>query len=535
MQAKTRTGWTVLAAVAACLCFSSARAQDQALVIRGARVVDGTGNPAFFADVAVRDGRIVAVGQVPGPAGEEIDGRGLVVAPGFIDVHTHSENVASRPEAENFIRMGVTSIVTGNCGGSALDVGAFFRRIEAEGVALNVATLFGHNTARREAMGGSFDREPTPVELARMRELTEAAMRDGAVGVSTGLIYLPGTFSKTDEILELAKVAAQHDGLYASHMRSESTGIFDALDELTRIARDGRIRAHVSHLKLAGNSVWGRSPEVLARIERARDDGLDITQDQYVYTASSTGLSTLVPSSAREGGSEAFRKRLSDPAEKARIVAQMKESLRRSGRDSYAYAVIANFRPDRSLNGKSVAEAARLKRGADALDDQIELILDLEGQGGAGAIFHGMSEDDLQHFMRHPNTMFASDGGIQVRDDSVPHPRSYGNNARVLARYVRDLRLLRLEDAVRRMTSLPAHAFRLKDRGVIREGARADLVLFDPAEVQDVATFGDPHHFARGFRHVLVNGVPVIRDGQATGKRPGQALRHTPRATIPGR
>jgi N-acyl-D-amino-acid deacylase len=297
------------------------------------------------------------------------------------------------------------------------------------------------------------------------------------------------------------------------------------MEELFRIAREARIRSEVSHIKLSGNSAWGRTDAVLAAIEKARAEGLDITQDQYVYTASSTGIDTLIPSRAREGGPEQFRKRLDDPAEKAQIVTQMKESLQRAGRTSYAYAVIANYPTDRSLNGKSIVEAARLKRGSEALDDQIELILEIGRSGGASGVFHGINEEDLRRFLQHPNTMIASDSGVREMDESVPHPRGYGNNARVLARYVRELPLLRLEDAIRRMTSLPATTFRLPDRGLLRERCWADLVVFDPATVLDTATFDDPHHFPTGIAHVFVNGVAVVRDGQHTDARAGQVLR----------
>lgn len=495
------------------------------LVVRSGRIVDGNGNPAYFGDIGIRDGRIAGIGKIDAEARQVIDARGMVVAPGFIDVHIHAENVASVPRAENLVRMGVTSIVTGNCGGSALNVGQFFRRIEDTGVSLNVATLIGHNTVRSEAMGGSFDRPPTPAELERMKALVEQGMQDGAVGLSTGLIYLPGTFAKTDEIVELAKISARYGGAYSSHMRNEGTEIDSALEELFRIAREAKIRAEVSHIKLSGRTAWGRAEAVLALIERARAEGLDITQDQYAYTASSTGISQLIPSGAREGGNGEFQRRIADPEQKARIVAQMKEMLRRSGRENYEYAVIASYSADRSLNGKNIVEAARIKRGSDSLDDQIELILEIQKSGGASGVFHGMNEEDLQKFLRHPNTMIASDGGPRENDSSVPHPRSYGNNARVLARYVRELKVLRLEDAIRRMTSLPATTFRLQDRGSIRVGAWADLVIFDPATVQDVATFNDPHHYATGIPHVLVNGVPVIRDGVHTGARPGKALR----------
>lgn len=500
-------------------------AGDYDLVIRGGRLIDGSGNPAIRADIALKDGRIAAVGRIPQSAGEAIDATGMVVAPGFIDVHTHAENITRLPQAENFVRMGVTTLVTGNCGGSALDVAEFFRKVEQARPSVNVATLIGHNTVREKAMGGDFDRAPTEAELGEMKSLVDRAMQDGAVGLSTGLIYLPGTFSKTEEIIELARVAAQYDGIYASHMRSEGTGIFDALHELFRISREAKIRAEISHIKLSGKTMWGKADSVLDAIEKARAEGLEITQDQYAYTASSTTLSTLIPKSAREGGAAEFRKRMDDPQQKAAIVAEMKRDLERSGRSSFDYAVIASYSRDRSLNGKNVVEAARLKRGSDSLDNQIELVLEIHRNGGASAVFHGMNEDDVRVFLRHPNTMIASDSGVREFGESVPHPRGYGNNARVLARYVREQPVLRLEDAIRRMSSLPAQTFRLPRRGLLREGYQADLIVFDPKQVSDHATFGDPHHYSTGIRDVLVNGKPVLRNGEMTREGSGRPIR----------
>lgn len=509
-----------------CLLPAALCAQDYDTVIRHGRVVDGTGNPAFYADVAVSGGRIALVGRVEGIGQTEIDARGLVVAPGFVDVHTHADDVAQQPRAENFVRMGVTTLVAGNCGGSALDIAKFFREIEQSDVAVNVATLVGHNDVRRKAMGGSFDRPPTAEEMAKMKDLVDQAMKDGALGFSTGLIYLPGVFARTEEIVELAKVAALYDGIYTSHMRHEDTRIFKALDEVFQVAREAGLRAEVSHIKLAGPSAWGQADRVLEYIEAARAEGLDITQDQYAYTASSTGISQLIPDSALEGGPEKFRARLADPVEKARIVSWMKQSLRQKGRDDYAYAVIASYRHDRSLNGLNIAEAAKARRGSDSLDDQIEMVLEIQINGGAGGVFHGIHEDDLTRFMRHPNTMVASDSGIRKPGEGVPHPRGYGNNARVLGRYVRELKVLRLEDAIRRMTSLPANTFRLRQRGELREGNWADLTIFDPDKVRDHSSYNDPHHYATGVEHVLVNGIAVVRAGKHTGAKAGQALRH---------
>jgi len=320
-------------------------------------------------------------------------------------------------------------------------------------------------------------------------------------------------------------VASAYDGIYASHLRDEGLEIFEALGELFRIAREANLRAHVSHIKLSGKPSWSGAARVIDTIEKARADGLDITQDQYAYTASSTGISQLIPQTAREGSPEKFRDRINDPEQKARIVREMKETLRRSQRDDYGYAVIADYEKDRSLNGKSIVDAAKLKRASGTLDDQIELILEIQATGGATGVFFGIDEADMRVFMQHPNTLFASDSSVRKFGEGVPHPRGYGNNARLLDRYVRELKLLRLEEAIRRMTSLPAITFRLKDRGVLREGNWADIVVFDLDKVQDPATFAEPHHYATGFHAVLVNGVVVVKNDQHTGARPGMIVR----------
>lgn len=502
-----------------------ASAADFDLLITNARIVDGRGGDAFVGSVAVKDDRIVSVGDVSGTAVLLIDAGGKVVAPGFIDVHTHSEDICQIPAAENFLRMGVTTIVTGNCGKSRTDVAKFFDEIQQAHVGVNVATLIGHNSVREQGMNGRSIRAPKPGELAEMKRLVDQSMKDGAVGLSTGLIYVPGSFAKTDEIVELAKVAAAHDGIYVSHMRHETVKIFDALEEFVTILREARIRGEVSHLKVTGPSAWGQSGKVLDVLNRARAEGLQITHDQYAYTASSTGLRQTIPDSAFEGTRDDYRARIADPVTKAEIISKMAESRARNGHKDYGYAVIAKFVTDPSLNGKSIPEAAKIVRGSDSLADQVELILDIEARGGASAVFHGMNEDDLVRFLRHPLTMVASDGGPRRLGEDMPHPRSYGNNARVLARYVREQKILKLEEAVRRMTSLPAGTFQLKDRGVLRAGAFADLVIFDPETVSDAATFADPHHYSEGFSDVIVNGGVVIQSGQLTEVRSGGPLR----------
>jgi N-acyl-D-amino-acid deacylase len=518
-----KTSLLVAALLAGAL--SGLRAQDYDLVIRGGRVLDGTGSAEIRADVAIRGDRIVSLGEVTGRGRTEINAAGRVVAPGFIDVHTHSEDIATLPVGENFLRMGVTTIVSGNCGGSRTDIAEFFDEIKRTKVGLNVATLVGQGSVRAQIMGGSFMRPATAAEVEQMRALVAQAMDAGAVGLSTGLIYLPGTFTKTEEIIELAKVAAAHGGIYASHMRHENSEIFGALDELVRIAREAHIRAEVSHIKLSGPNAWGRTADVINLLDRARAEGLQITHDQYVYTASSTGISTLVPSGVREGGGNEFAERMKDPKQKAALIADMKDDLKKSNRGDFSYAVIASYKRDPKFNGKNIAQAAKMARGSDSLDDQIELVLDIVAHGGAQGVFHGMKEEDLQKFLVLPLTMIASDAGPRKFGESVPHPRGYGNNARVLGRYVRELHVLTLPEAVRKMTSLPARTFQLKHRGELKPGYLADIVIFDPEKVSDPSTFDDPHHYAVGFTDVVVNGTPVIRGAQLTDARPGRPVR----------
>lgn len=498
---------------------------DFDLVIRGGRVIDGAGNPSFTADIAIRGGKIVEVGVVESKGKEEYDARGKVVTPGFIDAHTHAEDIETIPLADNFLRMGVTTVVMGNCGGSALPLGAYFRKLEANGMSCNVASFVGHNTVRREGMGGVFNRPPTAEELSKMRKLVDGAMQDGALGLSTGLIYLPGTYSQTDEIIELAKVTKPYHGFYVSHMRSEGLAIFEAIDELLTIAKSAGIRGHLSHIKLSGNAMWGRANEILAKLEKVRAEGMDITQDQYAYTASSTTLSQLIPDRYLEKGAEEFKKYLADPAKREEISNAMKQNLANNKRTDYTYAVIASYRKDPSLNGKSIPEAAELKQGGRSVDQQIAMIFEIYINGSGSGVFHGINEDDLRLFMRHPNTAIASDSGVRAFGSGVPHPRGYGNNARVIQKYVQELGLLRLEDAIRKSTSLPAQAMGIVDRGLIREGMAADLLVFDPTQVRENTTYEKPHAYATGFNLVLVNGIKVVENDVHLKTKPGQILR----------
>jgi N-acyl-D-amino-acid deacylase len=495
------------------------------LLITNGRVVDGSGNPWIRTDIGIKDGRIARVGRInPADAAKTIDAQGQIVAPGFIDVHTHVESIYNLPAAENFIRMGVTTLVTGNCGGSVVDVGRFLGRIKEKPLAVNLATLIAHGSVRREAMGLD-DRAPMPDELKKMEALVEQGMKDGAVGLSTGLIYVPGTYAKTDEITDLARVAARYGGIYATHMRSEGEHVAEAIRESIQIGEQAGLPVEISHFKISSKILWGQTPMTLGLVRDARARGLMVTVDQYAYTASSTSLESRLPGWLRAGGLVEAKKRLADQATRERVMTEMKETLKRSGFKDYSYAMVASYQPDHSFNGKSIAEITKQVRGKKDVKNQIEQMLAMYEAGGAGMIYHGMNEDDVQRIMREPFTMIASDSGVRQQDESVPHPRGYGNNVRVLGRYVRELRIISLEDAIRKMTSLPAQTFGIRDRGMIREGFAADLTIFDDKTVADRATFDKPHQYPVGISYVIVNGEVVFVMDQMTSARPGMALR----------
>jgi N-acyl-D-amino-acid deacylase len=494
------------------------------LLIRNARVIDGSGKPAFKADIAIKDGKIARLGRInASEARQTVDAKGQIVAPGFIDVHTHVESIYSLPAAENFIRMGVTSLITGNCGTSTTDVAQFLGRMKEIPIAVNLGTLIAHGSVRRKVMGLD-DRAPTPDELKQMEAVVDQGMKEGAVGLSTGLIYVPGIYAKTDEIVALARVAAHYGGLYATHMRNEGEFVADAIRESIQIGEQAGLPVEISHFKISNRKLWGQSPMTIGLVQAARARGLKVTVDQYAYTASSTSLDSRLPAWLRAGGLEQAKKRLTEQGTRERVVAEMVEGLSRSGFKDYDYAVVASYEPDPSFNGKSIAQITKEVTGKTDIQSQIEQIVKMYEAGGAGMVYHGMDENDVQRIMKEPFTMIASDSGVRQVDESVPHPRGYGNNARVLGHYVRELKLISLEDAVRKMTSLPAQSFGLGDRGLIREGFAADLVIFDKNKIIDRATYDKPHQFPAGFSYVLVNGEIVLMGDQLTTARPGVAL-----------
>jgi N-acyl-D-amino-acid deacylase len=520
--------WKTSVLLFACITIGSAAyaqvPSDYDLLITNARIIDGTGNPWFRGSIAIKDGRIVRVGRIDAASAKQtIDARNQIVAPGFIDVHTHVEDIFGNPNAENFIRMGVTSLITGNCGGSATDIGAFLGRYREKPLAVNLATLIAHGSVRAKVMGLD-DRAPTPDEQQKMNVLVEQAMKDGAVGLSTGLIYVPGTFAKTEEVVELAKAASKYGGTYASHIRDEGNDVAAAINEAINIGEQAQMPVEISHFKISAKALWGESPMTIGLVKAARDRGLTVTVDQYAYTASSTSLDVRLPNWVVAGGRAEGRKRVADPEARKKIVAEMKADLKKKHFKDYGFAYVASYRPNPEYNGKNIAEITQNARGKKKLDDQIEQILEMYDKGGAAMVYRVMDEGDVQNIMRQPFTMIASDSGVREFGAGVPHPRGYGNNARVLGRYVRELKILTLEDAIRKMTSLPAQTFNLRDRGQIREGFAADIVIFDDSKIGDKATFEQPHQYAEGFSSVIVNGKMVFDGTKMTGAMSGEPL-----------
>jgi N-acyl-D-amino-acid deacylase len=495
------------------------------LLIRNARVVDGTGGPSRRADVGVSGGRIMAVDTLPNATAKTVvDARGLVVSPGFIDVHTHADEVVQHPLAEHFVRMGVTTVIAGNCGGSAEDIAAAFRSIDETRVSVNYATLIGHNTIRRAVMGTE-RRAPSAAELARMQGLVEQAMRDGAVGFSTGLQYVPGTYADQSEIIALAKAAAKSGGVYASHMRNEGTELENAVKETLDVGEAAGMAVEISHLKVDAPSRWGASAKALALIDAARRRGLNVAADVYLYDAASSNLGIRFPSWVLEGGQAKINERLDDDTTWKNIKEEMKKLIRERGLENYSFARIASYRSDPSLNGMSIPAAARKVLGGDDIETQLEMMRRMLRAGGASMVYQFMAEDDIGRILRHPHVAIASDSGLNVMGEGVPHPRGYGNAARALGRYVREQKVISLEEAVRKLTSLPADHFGFRDRGRLAVGQAADLVIFDPARVADRATYEQPHQYPEGIVAVFVNGVVVVQDGAHTRARPGQVLR----------
>lgn len=502
------------------------KAQQADILIRNGKILDGTGNSWYYGDIAIQGNKIAAMGKLAKwSATRIIDARGLMVVPGFIDVHTHIEgDERKQPTADNFIYDGVTTVVTGNCGLSQVNLGSYFKMLDSLRLSINVASLIGHNDVRKAVMGTA-NRDPSAAEMKQMEDIVIQAMKDGAVGLSTGLIYIPGTYSKTEEVVRLAKAAAQYNGVYASHMRDEGDSVTQAITEALLIGREAKMPVEISHFKLSGQQNWGRSKETIPMIIRARKEGLDVTIDQYPYTASSTSLSTLLPDWVLADGQDSINARLARPDIRKQVKEHMLKKLKKRKLKHFSYPVVASFKPDSTYNGRSIEEVNLAKGKKHKVEEEAETILLMMEQGGAGMVFHGMGDEDVKRIMQYPFNMFASDASIRVFGSGNPHPRGYGTNARVLGKYVREEKVISLEEAIRRMTSLPAQKFQLHDRGLLREGFAADIVLFDEQKVADLSTYNQPHQYSTGFRYVLVNGKITLEEGSHNGTRAGTLLR----------
>jgi N-acyl-D-aspartate/D-glutamate deacylase len=493
------------------------------LVIRGATLYDGTGKPGRSADIAVRGDRIVAVGSFA-VAGKPrvLDGSGLIVAPGFIDLHTHCDIPLTRATAKAnlcYLFQGVTTVVTGNCGAGPVDVADYFRKLESGGVGSNVIHQVPHNDVRRKVMGNA-NRLPTARELKEMAALVDRGMKDGAWGLSTGLIYNPGTYARTDEIITLAKVAARHGGFYASHIRNEGTGVLAAIEEALTIGREAKLPVHISHLNASGRKAWGKAADEIALIEQARSRGQRVTADQYPYIASSTTLAaTLVPPQFREGTSQDFLTRLDDGEQGPRIRRAIEANLQ--DREGGKALRIARYLPKPAWNGKSLDLLAKMEKKT-----PLEIVLEIERHGGAQIVNFGMSEEDVRLIMHQPFVATASDGSSQVPGNTVPHPRSYGCFPRKIGRYALVEKIIPLEHAIRSASGLPADTLKLPERGYVKPGYFADLVIFDPKTFIDQATFEKPHQYATGVRYLLVNGKLAIAESKYSGTLAGKVLRH---------
>jgi N-acyl-D-amino-acid deacylase len=505
------------------------------LILRNGRIVDGSGSAWYVGDVAVRGDTIAAVApRIEAAGARVIDVGGRVIAPGFIDIHTHARRGLSQvPTAPNYVRQGVTTVIEGPDGSSAVPLAPFLAQLERLEKSVNIASFLGQGSVRNAVVGNT-NRKATPEEIQKMVGMVEQGMRDGALGLSTGLFYVPGTFTPTEEVIELARAAGRLGGIHESHQRDDAAKLLDSVNETIAIGEKGGLPTQISHAKVVGVANWGRSVDMLRLVDEARTRGVDVTIDQYPYTASSTSVAAaLIPAWVLEGGHEATLARLKESGSREKAkggIAMMIRDERGGGDPKNVQFASCSFDP--SLAGKTLADLTKSRGLAPTIRNAAEVVMWIVEQGGCQGIFHAMSERDLVRILRHPATMIASDGSVPVFGEANPHPRSYGTFARVLGIYVREKKVLTLEDAVRKMSAFPAARLGLTDRGLLRPGLKADIAVFDAATVRDTATFAKPHAYAEGFSHVIVNGQ-VVFDGEMTPLRPGRVLYGPARRQLP--
>ncbi|MCO5726076.1 N-acyl-D-amino-acid deacylase family protein [Robiginitalea marina] len=496
------------------------------ILIKNGQIVDGSGGKAFTASMGINADTIAAIGDLSGARGRlEIDAADKVVSPGFIDIHAHLDPILELSHCESHVRQGVTTALGGPDGSSPWPLGPYLDTLQQVGIGMNVGYLVGHNTVRRNAMGLE-NRAPEAGELAQMEAEIAQAMAEGAFGISTGLKYLPGAFSNVEEVIALSKVAAARGGIYTSHLREEGLGLLEAVREAILISREAGIPVVLTHHKVVGKPMWGKSKTTLAMVDSARAAGLDIRIDQYPYNASYTSLSILIPGWARAGGDAAFRERVGDPVLRDSIRAGILFNLinDRGGADlkRVQFAKVS-WMPE--LEGKTLYDWSRLKGVEPTLENGADLVIEAQLNGGASCVFFAMEEADVQRIMQHPQTMVASDGRLVAPGMGHPHPRWYGTFPRVLGQYVREKKILSLPEAIHKMTLMPARAMGLPDRGLLQEGMKADIVVFDPQTVADKATYETPHQYPVGISHVLINGRVSVENGVFQPRKNGVVLR----------
>lgn len=507
------------------LILSSCSEKYDLLILNGT-VYDGKGGEPVVTDIAIKDSMIVAMGDLDNAkALRIINAEGLAVSPGFIDMHAHLEPIMELNSCESHVRQGVTTALGGPDGSSPYPMKAFMDSLQQKGIGMNAAFLVGHNTVRRNIMGLE-NRAPTPEELKAMEAEIDSAMKDGAYGISTGLKYLPGAFSKVDEVIDLSKVASKYGGIYTSHLREEGLGLFDAVQEAIQISQDADIPVILTHHKAIGKPMWGKSARTLAMVDSARAKGLDIKMDQYPYAASYTSISVLIPSWARAGGQEEFKARVEDPvlrdSIKNGIVFNILNDRGGSDLDRIQFAKV-EWAPE--LEGKTLKYWCEQHELEPSVENGADLVIKAQLNGGASCVYHAMAEEDVERIMKHPMTMIGSDGRLVEPGMGHPHPRWYGTFPRVLGLYVREKHTLELSEAIRKMTYLPAQSLNLTDRGLIKEGMKADITIFNPETVIDKATFEKPHQYSEGIEYVLVNGGLAVDEGEFKDIKSGKVLR----------
>ncbi len=515
--------WLALTGMALVLSATQVHAQQYDVLIRGGTLYDGSDSPGRTADIAIKGERIAAVGDIPTGATATlvVNAKGKIVSPGFVDPHSHAADGLQTPElapALPQIYQGVTTLFTNPDGGGPGDLTDQIARTRALVPGVNIAPMIGHNGVRKAVMGEG-DRKPTASEQQQMETLVAKAMDAGAFGFSTGLQYIPGKFSETGEVIGLAKVAARYpNSFYISHMRDESAGVLQSLTELTEISRQTKLTSVATHLKPLGKVVWGRSTDMIALIEKARAEGLPVWADQYPYDANGGGIQSMfVPGWAQAGGSEALIKRLADPAQRARIRTAMIQSIEEFGGADRVQ--IRSYKADPSLNGKRLAAIAQAN-GLESVDMAIAMI----EKGGASTVIFSLDPNDVEAIMKQPWTMTGSDGALVPFGGSAEHPRAYGTYPRKIRNYVLDKPVITMQQAIHAGTGLPAQVLKLADRGFLRTGYFADVIVFDPAKIRDLATYEQPHAYSVGMEYVFVNGQPALADGKATPKRHGRVL-----------